>query len=66
MTSGGELHLESGLPVEVYRDLDKRGHTIIEANPANFGGYQVIHRDPKTGVLAGASESRKDGMAAGY
>jgi gamma-glutamyltranspeptidase/glutathione hydrolase len=66
MTSGGELHLESGLPVEVYRDLDKRGHTIVETNPADFGGYQAIHRDPETGVLAGASESRKDGMAAGY
>jgi len=66
MTSGGELHLESGLPVEVYRDLDKRGHTIVEVNPAIYGGYQIIQRDPKTGVLAGASESRKDGMAAGY
>jgi gamma-glutamyltranspeptidase/glutathione hydrolase len=66
MTSGGELHLESGLPVEVYRDLAKRGHTIVEVNPANFGGYQIIRRDPETGVLGGASESRKDGMAAGY
>jgi gamma-glutamyltranspeptidase/glutathione hydrolase len=35
-------------------------------NPAVFGGYQIIHRDPATGVLAGATESRKDGMAAGY
>ncbi len=66
MTSGGELHLESGLPMEIYRDLDGRGHTIVEVNPANYGGYQIIHRDPTTGVLAGASESRKDGMAAGY
>ena len=66
MNSGGVLHLESGLPMEVYRDLTKRGHRIEEVNPANFGGYQIIHRDPETGVLAGASESRKDGMAAGY
>ncbi len=66
MKSGGVLHLESGLPQEVYRDLNKRGHRIQETNPVVFGGYQAIHRDPKTGVLAGATESRKDGMAAGY
>jgi len=66
MTSGGILHLEKGLPPEVYRDLAKRGHRIQETNPAAFGGYQIIHRNPETGVLAGATESRKDGMAAGY
>jgi gamma-glutamyltranspeptidase/glutathione hydrolase len=66
MTSGGVLHLESGLPKEVYRDLDKRGHSIEQTSPGTFGGYQIIFRDPETGVLAGATESRKDGMAAGY
>jgi gamma-glutamyltranspeptidase/glutathione hydrolase len=66
MTTGGSLNLEDGLPPEVYRDLAKRGHRIIETNPVVFGGYQLIHRDPETGVLAGATESRKDGMAAGY
>jgi gamma-glutamyltranspeptidase/glutathione hydrolase len=66
MSSGGVLHLEHGLPPEVYRDLAKRGHRIEEINPAVFGGYQIIRRDPATGVLAGATESRKDGMAAGY
>ncbi len=66
MTSGGILHLEKGLPAEVYRDLNKRGHRIQEVNPVAFGGYQAVHRDPETGVLAGATESRKDGMAAGY
>lgn len=66
MTSGGVLHLESGLPPEIYRDLDKRGHRIEQTSPGTFGGYQIIHRDRKTGILAGATESRKDGMAAGY
>lgn len=66
MTDGGTLNLESGLPPEVYRDLAQRGHRIQVVNPAVFGGYQIIHRDPATGVLAGATESRKDGMAAGY
>jgi len=66
MTDGGTLHLETGLPPEVYRDLAQRGHRIQVVNPAVFGGYQIIRRDPATGVLAGATESRKDGMAAGY
>jgi gamma-glutamyltranspeptidase/glutathione hydrolase len=66
MKSGGVLFLEKGLPPEVYRDLNKRGHRIQEANPVVFGGYQAVHRNPETGVLAGATESRKDGMAAGY
>ena len=66
MTDGGVLHLEKGLPPEVYRDLNRRGHRIEETSPATFGGYEIIRRDPETGVLAGATESRKDGMAAGY
>jgi gamma-glutamyltranspeptidase/glutathione hydrolase len=32
----------------------------------SFGGYQAVARDPETGVLSGATESRKDGCAAGY
>jgi gamma-glutamyltranspeptidase/glutathione hydrolase len=66
MADGGVVHLESGLPPEVYRDLARRGHRIVATNPAAFGGYQAIRCEPATGVLAGASESRKDGMAAGY
>ena len=66
MTDGGVVHLESGVPFEVRRDLTRRGHRIQETNPAVFGGYQAIRRDPETGVLSGATESRKDGMAAGY
>ena len=31
-----------------------------------FGGYQAILYDAKNNVYRGASESRKDGMAAGY
>jgi gamma-glutamyltranspeptidase/glutathione hydrolase len=32
----------------------------------NGGGYQGILINPKTNVLHGGSEARKDGCAAGY
>jgi gamma-glutamyltranspeptidase/glutathione hydrolase len=41
------------------------GHRVVEA-PGRFGGYQAVMRDPVTGVLSGATESRKDGCAMGY
>ncbi len=66
MRDGGVLHLESGVGPEVRRELVRRGHRIQESTGTVFGGYQAIRRDPDTGVYFGASESRKDGMAAGY
>lgn len=65
MEDGGTVALESGFPVESLQELERRGHRIQPA-PGVFGGYQAIWRDPGTGVYAGASESRKDGQAAGY
>jgi len=65
MEDGGILMLESGINPEVLRELVKKGHRI-QQDVGGFGGYQAIMRDPVTGVLYGASESRKDGMAAGY
>jgi gamma-glutamyltranspeptidase/glutathione hydrolase len=65
MTDGGAVHLETGFGWEVERELEKRGHRL-ETIVGAFGGYQGIWRDPKTGVYFGASESRKDGHAAGY
>ncbi len=65
MSDGGVLNLESGFPYATVRELSKRGHRI-ETAVGPFGGYQAIARDPVSGVYAGASESRKDGNAAGY
>jgi gamma-glutamyltranspeptidase/glutathione hydrolase len=65
MSDGGVLELESGFPIESVRELMRKGHTVKFAN-GPYGGYQAIARDPVTGVYAGASESRKDGHAAGY
>ncbi len=66
MTDGGVVLLEDGLPPEVRRDLIRRGHVVEQATGGDVGGYQAIRRDPDTGVLAGATESRKDGCAQGY
>ena len=65
MTDGGVVNLESDIPYESIRELMKRGHKIQSSN-GGFGGYQAIMWDEKKGVYFGASESRKDGHAAGY
>jgi gamma-glutamyltranspeptidase / glutathione hydrolase len=65
MTDGGWVDLESGFPYQTVRGLMHKGHDVRYAS-GPYGGYQAIARDPRTGVYAGASESRKDGQAAGY
>jgi gamma-glutamyltranspeptidase/glutathione hydrolase len=65
MTDGGEIALEAGFEPAVIAELERRGHRIKAAR-GDFGGYQAIRRDPGNGSYAGASESRKDGHAAGY
>ena len=66
MTDGGTVHLESGIPTDVRRELIRRGHRLVETTGTVYGGYQAVWRDPVTGVLFGATESRKDGLALGY
>lgn len=65
MREGGEVNLETGFPYETIRALMRKGHRVVFAD-GPYGGYQAIMRDPETGVYYGASESRKDGQAAGY
>ncbi len=65
MIDGGILHLETGPGWEVLRTLSNRGHRI-QIDVGSFGGYQAIMFDADHGVYYGASESRKDGQAAGY
>jgi gamma-glutamyltranspeptidase/glutathione hydrolase len=66
MRDGGEVHLEPGFPAATVRELLRRGHRVAAAPATVFGGYQAILRDPVSGVYFGASESRKDGQAAGF
>lgn len=65
MTDGGDLYLESGIDYEQIRKLVLKGHKI-GYNVGGYGGYQAIMWDEKNKVYLGASESRKDGQAAGY
>ncbi len=65
MSDGGVVRLETGFPYETIRELMKKGHKI-EWAVGPFGGYQAIMWDPVNETYYGASESRKDGQAAGY
>ena len=63
MKDGGTLSLESGFGKTIEDKLTAIGHTI-KYEKGIFGGYQAIML--KNGVYYGASETRKDGQAAGY
>jgi gamma-glutamyltranspeptidase/glutathione hydrolase len=65
MEDGGTVSLETGFDYETIRQLVKRGHKI-GYNVGSHGGYQGIKYDAENDVYYGASESRKDGQAAGY
>jgi len=65
MTDGGWVSLESDFTYQVIRELLQKGHKI-KFDAGGYGGYQAIMYDEEKGVYFGASESRKDGQAAGY
>jgi gamma-glutamyltranspeptidase/glutathione hydrolase len=63
----GFVDVESGIGYETVRELRKRGHDV-RFDVGGYGGYQAIKIEMHDGqrVYVGASESRKDGQAAGY
>ena len=61
----GLIRVESGIPYTTIRGLMDKGHQIGIARGI-YGGYQAILWDDENKVYHGASESRKDGQAAGY
>ena len=65
MTNGGNVSLESGFDYQQIRNLVQKGHKVGYM-VGGFGGYQAIMWDDERKVYYGASESRKDGQAAGY
>lgn len=65
MSNGGYVSLEAGFSEKTKRELVKKGHTLqLAVGP--YGGYQAIMKQLSNGVYVGASETRKDGIAAGY
>jgi gamma-glutamyltranspeptidase/glutathione hydrolase len=64
-SGGGRVFLETGFPAELRAELERRGHLLGGRNEG-YGGYQAIRYDAQQRVYYGASESRKDGQAAGY
>ena len=64
MDDGGVVQLEGGVCPSVSDELRARGHTIVRG--PNGGGYQAINFDHVQQSYVGATEMRKDGVAAGY
>ena len=61
---GGKLSLERTIAPHVKDDLEGRGHAV-EWSDVPIGGAQAIWIDHERGILIGASDHRKDGMALG-
>jgi gamma-glutamyltranspeptidase/glutathione hydrolase len=68
--SGLDLEVEATLPLAVVEELARRGHRIKSGNDTymDFGSGQFIWRlgDPAVEGYVAASDSRRDGLAAGY
>jgi gamma-glutamyltranspeptidase / glutathione hydrolase len=67
---GLDIEVENALPAGVVEELTARGHRITRANDSymDFGSGQFIWRlgDPAVDGYVAASDSRRDGLAAGY
>ncbi|MDB5367303.1 MAG: ggt [Rhodospirillales bacterium] len=65
---GGEIVLESGIAAASVDELKKRGHVVRShgGGKEHYGSYEAILWDAKEKVYRAATESRVDGMAAGY
>ena len=65
---GPRVYIENGVPTDTRQALASLGHDLqVEPDFApGMGSGDIIAIDPDTGVLSGASDPRKDGMAVGY
>jgi gamma-glutamyltranspeptidase/glutathione hydrolase len=68
--AGLDLEVEGSMPEPVVAELRRRGHRVMSANDSymDFGSGQFIWRlgDPGIEGYVAASDSRRDGLAAGY
>jgi gamma-glutamyltranspeptidase/glutathione hydrolase len=64
MALGGEVQVEPGIPLATVDVLARRGHRV-QRTSRPLGGGQAVAIDHGRGVLIGASDPRKDGLALG-
>ena len=57
--------VEDTIPREALAGLEGKGHRLAPSN-APLGSGQIIEIDHESGVLTGASDFRRDGIALGY
>jgi gamma-glutamyltranspeptidase/glutathione hydrolase len=62
---GDQIVAEESVPDAVVAGLEAMGHKVIRRRMP-WGGGQIVIMDRANGVLIGASDGRKDGMALGY
>jgi gamma-glutamyltranspeptidase/glutathione hydrolase len=63
----GTVDVEPEISDEAVAGLRAKGHNVVRTpRSGTYGGYQGILIDWEHGTLHGATESRKDGVAAGY
>lgn len=60
------LQVEDRLGAEAIDDLRARGHNVVTSGDwGGLGSSQIIARDPDSGVLAGGSDPRSEGVVLG-
>ncbi|MFC1803418.1 gamma-glutamyltransferase [Thermoproteota archaeon] len=67
--SGGKVHIEDEINVNVMSELIGMGHEVVPLSGwrrGHFGRGQIIHRNPDSGVLTAGSDPRADGCAIGW
>jgi gamma-glutamyltranspeptidase/glutathione hydrolase len=62
-----KLSVEGDFPAATLDALRAHGHDLAVKGTVDlfFGGVHAIHRDPATGMLTGAADPRRDGVAKG-
>ena len=64
-TEYGDMKVEKGYSDQVRQELSDLGHSVSIPD-VGIGGAQAIRINHDLGVLEGASDPRKDGIALGY
>ncbi|MCG8414417.1 MAG: gamma-glutamyltransferase, partial [Pseudomonadales bacterium] len=65
---GVNLAIEDRVAEDALVGLENRGHAIdlIQGWTATFGGAQMIHHNPDTGVLTAAADPRREAYSMAY